>query len=339
MSRLEGHASRIRSQDRSNEEGNEDCAVRRRTWLGRECARGIARVLAWVLSTGLLSMAASTAASAAKDSVKDYDRWSPALTFQLGILRQQADGSGVSDRRPEGSEGTPQSGDNLLLDYFFGLSFELMTPSIADVPGHPQPFVHLDVLNPLGVEVDIVREGSPTGLLLPDFGASNSTLPASGVGGQGLKTEAEYKSPSVAVGLGLSFSFELWDLHFRARPSVQYFMEKVEVNGLVLDVDGQQVVVDNVIIEDFTLTRLSRNENKTFHALGGGVELEMDVTETQSRLGRFSLLASVHVYHLIGDRRFEFTSTDGRSFANWGAKLDPMVYRFGFGFRYRFRLP
>lgn len=302
-------------------------------WVRTRAIGVTAGVLACTVSAAL----PPSMASAAEEATPDYERWSPAVALQMGLLRQQAHGRAESDRRPPDTEGTPLFGDDLLLDYFFGLSFELMAPSIADVPGHPQPFLHLDALNPLGVEVDIAREGSPDGLVIPNFGAQNSTIPASGVGGQGTRTAAEYKSPFVTVGLGVSFSFDLWDRHFRARPSVQYFMEKVEVNGIVLDADGQQVVQNFVLIEDFTVTHLTRTENKDFHGLGGGIELEMDALE--SKLGTFSLLAGVHLYHPIGDRRFKFSSTDGTSHATWGAILDPVIYRFGFGFRFRFNLP
>jgi len=253
----------------------------------------------------------------------------------MGLLRQEAHGRGVSNRRPPGNEGLPVDGDNLLLDYYFGLSFELMAPSIADISGHPQPFVHVDVLNPLGLEVDIARDGSPDGFTIAEFeGVANSTLTAEAVGGQGLKTEAEFKSPTVTAGLGLSFSFDWFDRPFRIRPSLQYFYEKVEVNGIVLDAEGQRVVEDFVLIEDFDLIELTRAQTKTLHGLGGGIELEMEIARVKS--GALSIGAGFHLYHILGGRRFEFSTTEGTDYATWSATMDPLVYRGGFSFRYRF---
>jgi len=199
----------------------------------RTSSRGVVVVVAGAaLLCALSSTFDPSPAMAAESAIADHDRWSPAVALQMGLLRQEAHGRGVSNRRPPGNEGLPVDGDNLLLDYYFGLSFELMAPSIADIGGHPQPFVHVDVLNPLGLEVDIAREGSPDGFTIAEFeGVANSTLTAEAVGGQGLKTEAEFKSPTVTAGLGLSFSFDWFDRPFRIRPSLQYFYEKVEVNG------------------------------------------------------------------------------------------------------------
>ncbi len=256
------------------------------------------------------------------------------MAIQVGLLRQQAHGSAVSNRRPDGQEGSERFGDELLLDYAFGLSFDLMAPSIADVPGHPQPFVHLDVLHPLGLEVDITREGSPDGFIVPDFGSSDSTLPASAVGGQGVKTEVEFKSPSVTAGLGVAFSFELWERRYRIRPSIQYLHEKVEVSGVMLDAEGQQVIQNFVLVEEFDLITLTGRSNKTLHSLGGGFELETDVHRLKS--GTISIGLGFHAYRIMGDRRFEFSALRGADSATWRATMDPLVYRGGFAFRYRF---
>lgn len=305
-------------------------------WVRR--ARAPARRLA-ALSAALIcasgSVLGSSAARAADDAIPDYDRWSPAVAFQMGLLRQQAHGGAVSNRRPPRNPGTPEDGDNLLLDYYFGLSFELMAPAIADVAGHPQPFVHLDVLHPLGLEVDIAREGSPDGFSFADLeSVETATLTSDAVAGQGIKTEAEFKSPTLTAGLGMAFSFDWLDRHFRVRPSIQYFYEKVEINGVVYDADGQRVIENFIVIEDFDLFSVSQAQNKTLHGLGGGVELEMEIARLKS--GLLSIGAGIHAYHILGGRRFDFSSTDGTDSASWSATMDPMVYRGGFSFRYRF---
>jgi hypothetical protein len=287
------------------------------------------------------TIGASEASAADDDAVNHFDRWSPAVALQMGLLHQQADGVVVSNRRPPNQEGSPRDGDNLMLDYYFGLSVELMAPSILDIGGQPQPFIQFDVLHPLGLEVDIAREASPDGFNVPNFGVQTSNVPANAVGGQGSKTESEFKSPALAAAAGISFSFDRWHRRFRIRPSAGYFMERIEVNGLVLDAEGDQVVENGIVIEDFELTELSRASNKTLHAIGGGLEVEMEIAEFKS--GRLAIGAGIHVYRLVGGRRFEFSTTqpredpaDGVSTATWSARLDPMLYRGGFSLRYRF---
>lgn len=297
---------------------------------------GLTRRLAALggLAAFLVGTTVPLEARASEDRAADHERWSPSVAFQMGLLRQKAIGRSNSALRPPGAGGRTFYGDNLILDYTFGFSFDVMAPAIANGFGRPQPFLHLDVMHPLGLEVDTAREGSPDGFNIPDFGVPDTRIPADAVGGQGMKTEVEMKSPAIAAGIGLSFSFELFDQNFRARPSIQYFQQRVEMNGVVLDAEGERVLSGGVLIEDFDLTVLKRNSNKVLHALGGGVEIEMDFAEIPG--GKLSLGAGVHVYHLQGGRSFGFSASDGTNTATWGGKVDPLVYRGAFSLRYRF---
>jgi hypothetical protein len=293
--------------------------------LGRDAS-------AWLL---LIAGLLRAPVAAAEDPVAaDHERFSPSVTLLMQMVTQDVNGRVQSNRRPEGSEGTPIFGDNRLIDYAFGLSFELMAPAITDSAGRPQPFVHVDVMNPLGLEIDTAREGSPNGFEIQDFNVQATEITADGVAGQGSKTETEFKSPMVTAGIGVGFSFEIFDQTIQARPSFQYFYEKVEVNGVVLDAEGRRVIEDFVLIEDFEFITLTRAQTKNLHGLGGGLEFETEMG--RNRFGRFALTLGAHVYHLIGDRRFEFSASDGAHMARWKATMDPLVYRFGVGFRFRF---
>jgi predicted alpha/beta hydrolase len=98
--------------------------------------------------------------------------------------------------------------------------------------------------------------------------------------------------------------------------------------------DLQRVVEDFVLVEDFQFISLTRSQTKTLHGLGGGLEIETEMA--RNRFGRLALTFGAHVYHVLGDRRFDFTASDGEHTARWKATLDPLVYRFGVGFRFRF---
>jgi len=280
------------------------------------------------------TIAPMPALAGSEDRVADHERWSPSVAFQMGFLRHDAIGRATSDLRPPSAGGTTFYGDNLLFDYTFGLSFDVMAPALTDDFWRPQPFVHLDIMHPLGLEVDVAREGSPDGFNIPDFGVPDTTIPANAVGGQGMKTEIEIQSPAAAAGVGLSFSFEAFDQAFRIRPSVQYYLQRMEASGVVLDADGQRVISGGVLVEELDFTVLEGASNKVMHAIGGGVDLEMEVAEVSG--GKLSLGAGFHLYHLQGDRKFGFTASNGTNSATWGAKVDPLVYRAAFSLRYRF---
>ncbi len=267
-----------------------------------------------------------------------YERWSAAGTFSINLLRQEVHGRGVSSRRPRNQEGTPQYGSKLLVEYAFGLAFDVMAPSIADVPGQPQPVAFVEVSQPLGLEIDAAREGSPNGFMIPELPPSgDSDITEVGVGGQGLKTEAEYRTPALVAGIGVSFSADGWGERFRFRPSIQYLMQRVELDGTVLDADGRQLVESGVVIEDFSLLTLRATGQKTIHGLGGGLEVEIDVL--RGRRGTLSMLAGIHAYRIIGNRSIQLSASDGTDTATWGATFDPVVYRGNVGFRYRFDFP
>lgn len=313
---------------RAGSAGRRSAACRR---AHRRACLGRARS-AWLL---LIAVLLRTPLAFAADPVAaDHERFSPSIALRMGIVTQDVNGSVVSSRRPVGSEGTPLLGDNRLIDYAFGLSFELMAPAIVDFAGRPQPFVHLDVMSPLGLEIDTVREGSPNGFEIQNFNVQFTEITPDGVAGQGSKTETEFKSPMVTAGVGLGFSFQLLDQPFQVRPSIQYFYEKVEVNGTVLDVEGRRVIEDFVLVEEFQFITLTRAQTKTLHGLGGGLEVETEMA--RNRFGRFALTFGAHVYHMMGNRRFGFTASDSAHTARWKATMDPLVYRFGFGFRFRF---
>lgn len=302
----------------------------------RRAARGRPR-LGRVRSARLLLIAGllrTSVAGAADPVAADHERFSSSIALRMGIVTQDVNGRVLSNRRPEGSEGTQVLGDNRLIDYAFGVSFELMAPAILDFAGRPQPFFHVDVMSPLGLEIDTAREGSPTGFQIQDFNAQFTEITADGVAGQGSKTETEFKSPMVMAGVGLGFSFEILDQPFQARPSIQYFYEKVEVNGVVLDAEGLRVIEDFVLVEDFDFNILTRTQTKNLHGLGGGLEIETEMA--RNRFGRLALTLGAHVYRLLGDRRFDFSTSDGANTARWKATMDPLVYRFGVGFRFRF---
>lgn len=285
---------------------------------------------------GLLG--APALARAASNEIDERTHWTGSVGLLIGAVTQMVDGTVVSTRRPDNAPGQVEgrlfSADKRLLDPYFGLGLELMAPALTLQGGGPQPFVHLDVLHQFGLEIDVVREGSPTGFTLADFG-TNVVLDDGAVAGQGMKTEVEYKSPTLALGLGLSFTVMEG---FRLRPSVDYLQQRVEMNGLVLDAEGDRIVVDGIVQSDFTYTTLRRNVNRTHHGLGGGLELEWDAL--RQRWGTITVATGVHVYHLLGEHEFEFTSSNaaGES-ATWGGRVDPLVWRGGIAVRYRFLAP
>jgi hypothetical protein len=194
----------------------------------------------------------------------------------------------------------PASGDDLMVSPFVGASAELMTPGLSHVPGRPRLFLHGDVLPHFASSRDVAKEGAPGELALPDApaGQPDPTVTDIGILGQGSKTSVDLKPLVIAAGAGIAFTVDAWGRRLRIKPSAEYLREDLEVSGVVkrainLPPDGGNE------LEDFLLIELRGSQQKTYHGIGPGLELEMDA----ARAGPFmlSLFLSGRAYRMLGD--------------------------------------
>ena len=297
------------------------------------------------LATGLVALAAPPAG--AGDDLDEIGQWIPSLGGTIGLTSQTLDGFLQNDLRPPvdpndpgaPGPGTPSSGDDMLLDPAVGASFELMTPGLALLPGRPRLFAHGDFEWTFASSVGLVREGAPGPFSIPPVVPANPgetrVIPALAIGNQGARTEAELGSVLAGAGAGVALTLDLGGRRLRVKPSVEYLFHRVRVSGIVRHVAGRRVIDDSgQFLEDFTFFTLRDDEERTFHSLGGGLELEMDTI----RLGPFvtALFLRGQVLRIMGDRDFELSASDGTNTARWSAEVDPTLYRAQAGLRFRY---
>ncbi|TFG96438.1 MAG: hypothetical protein E4H11_03425 [Myxococcales bacterium] len=328
-------------------------------------------VAAWIVAAAL--HAPFPIAASAQSPVADQeseDRWVASLAVTSGVMLQGQDGKtdaclfanpanvttdcpapGSTPLRP------PSSANDLAIVAFVGPNLELMTPALP-IPTRPRFFVSGEILPTFSADRDLSSEGDPTCVsgtapdspCARDVGPGN--LPTNAFGqddalGQGSVVTTTYDTLSFGANLGLAFPVQVGKRRLRIKPSVGWISYEVKVEGKVVDAacqpPNQCTNVRNVAQPGLLReTILDANDTKRFHAIGPGVDIEMDT-------GRFGPLGTAifvggHAYRTLGDRTVEIATSqvygnDGLPLANqavsarWSAEFKPWLFRAGVGLR------
>lgn len=307
----------------------------------------------------------------------ETQRWVPGFGFSSGVFAQNAEGSVTSSNvrytltsfpvglppqfppftRVVSEPLSPSaSGDDLFVTPFVGLSTEMMTPGLQGVPGRPRLFVHGDVSISFSATRFVAKDGVPeSGLAIPPDLATSppgdaqpGTLGAQ-IDGQGSSTTGTVKTLVVSAGLGSAFTISVGERWLRIKPSVEYFREEIEVEGLVarLIQTNQGSGSRNPPVNPhfvYPTPILEGSVTKTYYGIGPGLEVEMDA----ARAGPFmlSLFTSGQAYRMLGDRDIEFEDSTTMNdpalnpnpqtaSAKWTFHPHAWTYRGGVGLRFR----
>lgn len=264
----------------------------------------------------------ATASSAAPPDYRESSRWVPSLGVTSGLLvEQDARGEVASSVRPNAEAASS------LVAPWFGADLEGMTPAWEPLGGRIRFFVRGGIAGNFGFERDLAKEGSPGRFVstgLPGFGDERL------VRGQGSVTRVEPTGLQASAGIGVSFTLDSeWARH-RIKPSFEYLFEETKISGVVhraflIDAAGPT--------HDFVA--ISATDERSFHGVGPGLEIETDV----ARKGPFllALTVSAGAYHILGDRDVVVSSTDatGTESAVWRYRKDAWTYRAQVGLRFR----
>ncbi len=292
------------------------------------------------------------------------DRFAPAVSVFGGFLAQRSEGS-LSSGLVFGP-GFPADplkirpaadGRDTPLAAVVGGSFELMAPRFCKAIGCPRLFAHGDVAFALSDPRTIAGEAKPGTLALPPDlpQVVRRNIPEAAVSGQGSSTVSQLQDTVYSAGLGVAFTFEVFERTVRIKPSVEYLHEEIEVTGLV----NRAVKRDPTAapgapadpafratsFSDFRLIYLNASQKKAFNGIGPGLEVEGDA----ARLG--PLVLSVYLsgsgYRFIGNRKVSLTDTnsdgDGCNLegdcetASWEFEHDPWAWRGNVGLRFRWQ--
>lgn len=291
------------------------------------------------------------------------DRWVPSLAIISGVTVQEQKGSADSLLFEAGSPSPsplqgPADGDDLAVSPFVGGTLEVMAPALP-IPTRPRFFVSGEILPTFSSDRSLALDGDPDCVRGPEPDApcardeDGSRLRAFGedsLNGTGIKTSAEISTLVYGASAGVAFPLQLAGRQLRIKPSFGWISYKVEAKGLL--VDGQCDPVDRCtdvasfipgfppnpgFLREITLTG---SESRRFHAIGPGLDVEMDVARFH-QLGA-SLFLGGRAYHVEGDRKISFGSTQGyndqlgadASFARFKVRVDPWLYRAHVGIRF-----
>lgn len=249
----------------------------------------------------------------------------------------------VEDRTGQMSSDTSPSldGDTHGLSWSFGLTMDIASPVVLDLPVEPRFYAHADVGYTYDVEDPLVTEGDPG---FPPFLSPGFTN-IFNIERVGSTVRAEAKPLLLAGGIGGVFAFEAFERGFRLRPTLEWMYQRDTMKNIL---GGGEIEIQGPGERDCDPCRtlfVKTQTEKGYHSLGPGIELEADV----GRAGEFlvGFYGSFRAYYLVGDRKANLRSTGSWTRTDNGQpsttradttfitryEREPWHYRFGFGLR------
>ena len=299
---------------------------------------------------------------------EDESRWVPSLALTSGVWLQSqsgeidscifanpADATGECPAPGSTPLRPPSSGEDLAISAFVGANLELLSPALP-IPTRPRFFVSGEILPTFSADRDVTGEGNPscvmgprvtdTGVCVDPTVPRDSPFGEADANGVGSVLTTTYDTLSFGANLGVAFPARMEGRALRIKPSVGWISYAAMLEGKLV---GLQCVPEDNCTDlvngtpgSLRETSLSGSDSGRFHALGPGLDIEMDT-------GRFgplgtSIFVGGRAYHTFGDRRLvaeaiEVYGDDGLPLANqavsarWEAEVDPWIYRVGVGLR------
>jgi len=301
-----------------------------------------------LVSTSLLFWA--SAALALPPERDEADLWVPSIGFQTGLTFERAAATVMSSAVTGSAASTmpqllqpPAEGQSLMVTPFAGISVELMTPRLTKDWGMPRFFIHGDVGYAFGSTFDVAKEGTPGTLSVPP--TSNTILSERIIAGQGAATSADVQPLQVNAGIGVAFSFDVFDTRIRLKPSLEYLREEIKITGVLSRAIQQQGVNT---LDQFRKVNYIQRKDRVYHEIGPGLQVEADV----GRWGPvvFAPYIGAQAFYTLTNRRSSLSESQippcqpqlncvpppAPESATWTFKKDRWTYRANAGLRLRF---
>ncbi len=257
--------------------------------------------------------------------------WEPALGIASSFVSVGGFGSVSSSVRPA------DQGDANVQFPIYGLTLGLSTPPIAALPSAPRIWGQIGLSSGLRAPQALAREGVPGPLLTPID--PNKQLTDDAVTGQGSVIEASFGSYFLNGNLGVSFDLEVLDRRLSIKPSFEWAVYQLRVEGQVARAFATVRPPGVVPRTIFRLVSMESFDRTVLHGIGPGLEVELEAT----RFGPIvsSLYLSGQAYRLYGNREQKlsaiFVDDVGTETAEWRAKFHRWTYRAGLGIRLAWR--
>lgn len=186
----------------------------------------------------------------------------------------------------------------------------LLAPPFESLPGKPRFFLDAGVYATPETKETILETGNL------DLAPTNFT---SSDNGQGSRIDRRFQNPAGGVGFGMEFTLPWVDERFRLKPSVEYSVEKVEIQGKFTTLAG---AAPNILTFKF-----DERVDDVYHHVGLGLEGEFVVT------GGLSLYLDTRLLWLVTDDKLSFSNAA----IEWVyERQDSPAFHGAFGFRYSF---
>lgn len=270
-------------------------------------------------------------------AAEDDSRWLPSLTFHSGLTGFNAQ-AGV-----ESAERGRQDGDGRVVVPFVAPGIELASPVIPGLPARPRLFVHGGPELDFDLERAIAKEGDPGQVTIfaidPDGpeGEAPPIFPGeNNVTGVGSETRVEAKTLAWSAGIGVSLRFPVFGRELRVKPSFEYRYDEFDVGTAM---SSARSTAGNGFCPCSTVA-ISATDTKGFHAIGPGLELELEGQRAGPVL--VTVFLSAQGYYVLGDR---FVSLEANGNFDTGEpasvvstlRRSPWSMRGGVGFRVRWQ--
>jgi hypothetical protein len=307
-----------------------------------------------LLALPMMAEAEADAPSETEDRKDPSAQWIQSIAIHAGASIQDWNGAANSTLVPGPGAADPTpvpirpsvSDSDIDVSPIVGVSLELMTPELP-IPLRPRLIVGFEVIPIFGFERTIAREGDPGELKAPLLSDAPTAIrfDEDKVIGQGTKVTGEMDEVAWGAYLGLSFPFELFDRSLRIKPNVSYMRYEVDFTGFVSDATcaNPSPIGPRDCNAPLSSTRdisLRARDSKAFHAIGPGVDLELD-TSVFDGVGS-SVFLGFRAYRVLTGRGVDFgtseTFNDGIGTgdvanARFSSEVDDWIYRLVFGFR------
>jgi hypothetical protein len=173
-----------------------------------------------------------------------------------------------------------------------------------------------------------------------------SSFSESDINGVGSKATTNYDTLSFGASFGVAFPLQVRERWLRIKPSVGWISYKAELEGKLVDGECEPPTSCTAVQQGTPGTlreiNLTGSDSRRFHALGPGLDVEMDT-------GRFgplgtSLFLGGRAWRTFGNGKLEAETTvvypnDGLPlagqavFARWDAEVKPWIYQASVGLR------
>lgn len=287
--------------------------------LSGRAARASTIVFAGLITwLGMIAVAGFVSAEPAADESPD-SQWRTSIAISLKAQQQRAEGTLSSTLATTEESGVPIPLDAKNHDDYFvpiiPIELGIQTPSFSLPATNLEPRVFFLAgyqFIPI-TERDFLVAGKF--VTLP----ANPTPSSQGLGGE-IRIDLQHQW---SVSVGMAFPFEIADISFEVRPSLDYMGQWMRADATVIGIE----------IATGDLLKLASDESKAFHYLGPRLSLETDAGTVGDSRMVFFMEGSAYFSRFAGQQQLRGRDTSGVESAQYEYKPDQLLFQIGVGFR------